>query len=798
MNPWRPAARRRRIIAVVFLALGATAPAFADSPTSAPASETSQQRVPLDLRVGGVDRGVVVAILHDNDFLIPIDALRDAGIKVAESKSITIGGTTYASLKALAPAITYAYDASALTLAIRIVDASALAASANTFDLAPPKMQTQAPTTIPSGFLTYDVIDSLARDSPSSLSGFFDAGFSSDEAHFEATNNVANTGFRRGLDTLTFDDETALRTIAIGDTYAATNDPLGTNVVIGGVMISRNFELQPDFLVYPTAGFKGTALAPTQADVYVNGGLYKTIELPPGPFNLENVSLPVGMNVTNVVLHDPFGNVTQFGGSFYGSQIVLAKGVTSYDYQLGFLRLDPFGPDEGYGPFAGVAAYRLGVTNTVTAGGAFETSAGTVDGGPSASFRTPLGQFDLAAAASDSRGSAGNAEYAAWAYAGGRLTAQIGTLLRSREFATIALPASSNRGTESAFESVTYRFSPRLYGELTHADSHYSQGSPADQTIASLNMRSGGKGTWILTAQRNRGSFFSSVATANQTTWALGAGYDVNVGTSGYLQAQTAAGKGAPSTSVTYSSSAPNSPGGLGYTTTAQSGQGQDSFTESAQYRAANFDAIEQVSDAPGGTSAFAGLTGSIAFFKQGAFFTSPLQDAYTLVHVAGPSGLPVSLAGAVQGTTNGRGYVVVPGMVPYVDNRVEVGGLGTLPEYQIDSSEKIVVPRNQSGAALDFTVRKVQIIVGRLLLRYDGKTVAPKYGVLQIVGATGKFSSDIGEHGEFYFENLQPGRYRGTITYADEAPCSFDLVISSSSEFTLDVGAHTCVEPSS
>ena len=152
-------------------------------------------------------------------------------------------------------------------------------------------------------------------------------------------------------------------------------------------------------------------------------------------------------------------------------------------------------------------------------------------------------------------------------------------------------------------------------------------------------------------------------------------------------------------------------------------------------------------------------------------------------------------LSGVAQGTTDNRGYIVVPNMTPYIDNHVELGGLETMPEFQADATEKIVVPRNQSAGAVDFSVSKVQLFVGTLVVRHGSKSFPPRYGVFQIVGPGGtSVSSDIGENGEFFFESLRPGTYRGTITYGP-APCSFDLVVPTSNEFKVDLGVQTCVE---
>jgi outer membrane usher protein FimD/PapC len=86
--------------------------------------------------------------------------------------------------------------------------------------------------------------------------------------------------------------------------------------VLTGLSVSRNVNLQPNFIQYPTAALSGVVLAPTTADVYVNGGLYRTLTLQPEPFSQENLNLPAGVNVTRVVLQDAYGAATTLGMPF--------------------------------------------------------------------------------------------------------------------------------------------------------------------------------------------------------------------------------------------------------------------------------------------------------------------------------------------------------------------------------------------------------------------------------------------------------------------------------------------------
>jgi outer membrane usher protein len=524
--------------------------------------------------------------------------------------------------------------------------------------------------------------------------------------------------------------------------------------------------------------------------------LYRTVQLQPGPFQFQNLNLPGGSNVTQIVLHDAFGNVTQFGSVFYGAQEILRKGVSDYSYHVGFARLSPFAANDSYGPLSAVGSYRLGFTDAVTAGADVEASQGIVDGGPTFSARLPIGQLDVAATFSNARGIRGQAESAAYSFVSGRISASAAAQLRSDDFATIALPVTTDRRTVATAESFGYRFSRFVDLNLSHTGAHNRDSGPADQLTGELNLRTANGAGWTISLERDRGSFFALNGTASaRNTWTAGIALALGIGRSGYLQAQTTDVAGQTSTTISYDRSAQDSPGQIAYDASAQLGQGQDSLLEDALYHANNFDAKEELTTAQGGSSALVGLSGGVAFFKQGVFFTRPLRSSYGLVHVAGLSGLPISLGGITQGTIDKRGYIVVPDMTPYIDNRVQVGGLETMPDFQADAGEKRVVPRDESGGAVDFSVNKIQLFVGMVVVRKGTSLIPPRYGVLQVFGPGGTSVSDIGENGEFFFESLQPGKYRGTITYDDNNACSFDLLVPSTSDFRVDLGVQTCVE---
>ena len=139
----------------------------------------------------------------------------------------------------------------------------------------------------------------------------------------------------RGLSSYIVDDLPHLRRWVAGDSVAAAGG-LGGTVFLGGLSVSRNFDLDPYFVRYPTLSLAGAVTTPSTVDVYVNGALVRREPLPPGTFDLTNLSVPTGSGTTRVVIRDAFGQEHALTNPFYASTAVLGKGLQDYGYNLGF------------------------------------------------------------------------------------------------------------------------------------------------------------------------------------------------------------------------------------------------------------------------------------------------------------------------------------------------------------------------------------------------------------------------------------------------------------------------------
>ena len=175
---------------------------------------------------------------------------------------------------------------------------------------------------------------------------------------------------------------------------------------VAGLSVSRDYDLDPYFVRYPTVGLSGAVSAPATLDVYVNDRLVRREQLPPGTFTLNDVPVPVGAGSARVVMRDAFGREQEIGGNYYVTTSLLSRGLQQYQYAAGAERRDPTYRNWDYGRPVFMATHRVGVTDAFTVGGRVEGASSITSGGPQAVAR--LGRFgEVEGAFAVSRGDRG-------------------------------------------------------------------------------------------------------------------------------------------------------------------------------------------------------------------------------------------------------------------------------------------------------------------------------------------------------------------------------------------------------
>lgn len=724
--------------------------------------------------------GEALALIESDDVLVGKATMVRLKIPIESATQKQFEGNDFVSLRSLGPKITYRFDENDLLVNLTL--------PAEMFEPNVVQMGTTAPSGVAfshdrSAFVNY----SLSEDLIAGASGFAEIGATAGTGRVSTTLfDSAAGGFRRGLTNLTFDSQQTMRTTVIGDTVAVGGD-LGGNPYIAGVQVGRAFSLNPYFVQFPTLNFSGSMTAPGRADVYVNGVLVRSVQLAPGQFSLQGIAPPNGASNTQVVITNSLGQSTVLGGAYYGAQGLLRKGLTDYQYSAGLLRPNAFGQDDRYEDFGWVGRYRVGVTDNLSAGARFEGTAGVLSGGPTIDLGTRFGSFHFGAGVSRSGAIRGAAADAAWGYSSRRFGFGANVQYESAGYATTTQSPQADRAISSTALSASYSLTPRTSLSVQLSRAAFRDSGTQSAASAFLGISLGDVGMTV-GAARNIGTTVLGLASSGtsffMTMMLAGKGR-------GSTMLSSTAAEGKMTSTLQLQQGAPTGIG-FGYRAAISNDPGAI-LTGDARYNGAigTYDVTTALAagSRPNTTSTVAGgiaeVDGKIALSR-------PLTNSFALVEVPGQSGVHVSLNGQDMGVTNRAGLLVVPDAVPYYDNRIRIDERATSFDTVITSGNQDIAPGIRSGALVKYGVRTVVAFTGKVLVRKSGADVVPAAGDFTLSRSGKAFASDLGNDGEFYFENLTAGEYGGVVRYAGGA-CRLNVTIPAGSKVINDLGTLVC-----
>jgi outer membrane usher protein len=139
-------------------------------------------------------------------------------------------------------------------------------------------------------------------------------------------------------------------------------------VRIGGIQWASNFNTQENFIYYPLPSISGTAALQTPLDVFIRSSQVYSGQLPPGPYEINNLPVVTGAGNLRLESVDLLGRKVQIEAPYYVTPDLLKEGLHDYSYEIGTLRSNYGFKSNDYRKLAGVLTHRYGLTNTCTIG----------------------------------------------------------------------------------------------------------------------------------------------------------------------------------------------------------------------------------------------------------------------------------------------------------------------------------------------------------------------------------------------------------------------------------------------
>jgi outer membrane usher protein len=761
------------VVAVLVFAIGLTAQ---DAP-----------QVVVPLSVNQVSRGEVLIRIASDDIVIRVADLEGAGLTGSTWERLkTFGGLRAApapldsaeaiSLRALAPLVSYNFDEATLTLSLnvdpRLLTSSALDLMSNR----PPNIEYARDNT---AFLNYALTSTGFRDV--GLFGEIGRTFGG-KLLYSSFSRAAGDELVRGATNLTIDSRDTLRRWIVGDGGVVT-DALGGAALVGGVTVSRNFQLDPYFIRYPSLQVRGVATTPSQVDVYVNGLLVDRRQVNPGEFELRNLPVSAGTGVTQIVVRDVYGNERTQSDSYYFSTAVLARGMNEYTYSAGMLRDSIGATTDEYSDPAVVGFHRRGFTDYITAGFRAEATRDIRSVGPNLAYRTRVGDLQVLAGASDAFGLRGAAGLIGYNYLNRRFSVGGTVQMQTRNYAHLSLLPSADRALVN-----TSVFASTIVGRRGSVTAQFSDSRMRDaEDTRRLTLSSS------VSLGRYANAFVAVGASeingerSPEYTFGLSFHARHNISSSVYATSR------GDESSVTAELQRPLPVGtGYGFRIGSSFGDDRDSAPTTLQYQT-GFGRYEVGFDSLNSGDPSISASGGLVYGGGALMATRPVQDSYAIVRVPGVEGVRVYSSNQLIGRTNGRGVLLVPNLLAYYGNQLRIEDEDVPLDYEVRAVEKIIAPSYRGGAVVDFPVQQVRTIFGTLRVRTaSGQEIVPAYGELVLSRGDERVTSPVGTAGEFYLENLESGQWPAAMEWED-GRCRFELTVPAGSEPVIRLGTIVC-----
>jgi outer membrane usher protein len=738
---------RRRLAALLLLGLLAR---------PAVAGDADLQPVFFAVRVNGEDHGTVRLVQAGDGRLFARQAdLVQWRLRAPSAEGVKAFGEDHVPLDAFKGTelrVDSAEQSIEIQVPARFFEPTRLSASG---------LRAEAPQPVASGgFLGYD----LAFDQTAgtrSAAGLFELGAFGSMGVF--TTSVLMQGLRaiRLDSTLTRDFPESMQTLRLGDTFG-TSGLWGRAVRFGGLRFGTNFATAPTLSTIPMPGLSGEAVLPSATDLYIDGVLRQTVNVPAGPFRIDGLPVLSGQGEVRLVVRDMLGREQVITLPYYASTSLLSAGLNDYSLEIGRIRNAYGRVGDDYGRLAAVYQHRRGLTDSLTGEMRFEWLPDQYTAGVGGSG--VLGKLGVVSAA----GAVSNG------------------------------PNGSGQLLQAAFERLSMRgpsFSVRAQwatSDFTQLGQPQGEPAPARRVAAAAGMPSGLGGS--LSA-----GYVSTVARDRPPVEVATLGYTQSIGRSAALLLTGARSiSGASSTSVSLTlvmglgdrisaaGSVMRQDNGLNSQLQVQRNlqSGDDTgyrvlVGDNAMGRRMEAGVIRQtsvgsfsadVANLAGTTSVRAGATGGLTLLAGRPFLSRRLGEGFGVVHVPDFPGVAVYVNNRLASRTDDQGYAILPDLLAYQANPVRIE-ISDLPiDTTIETTQLQAVPHYRSGVLLRFPVRRSASALVKLVL--DDGTPMPLGSEVILDGATEPFM--VANDGEVYLTGLS-ARNRLSATWNGQR-CTFDV----------------------
>ncbi len=537
------------------------------------------------------------------------------------------------------------------------------------------------------------------------------------------------------------------------------------SIRLGGVRISRNFDVRPDIITTPLPSLSATAAVPTTVDVYLNNIKVHSQEVAPGPFTITNIPAISGSGEARLVMHDATGKTVVAHRKFYISPSLLRKGLLEFSAAAGVARRNYGAKSFDYSKDPiGSASMRYGLSDSLTLHAHAELGEDVQLFGAGATG-VLFERFLIGSAMAYSHNVIGN---------GLLLHAQAETRIASFSFnassqrtfgdyldlASISAPAPGTQAPKGAvttgarmpkaLDTVTLGYGFEEIGASVSAGYVHNEdvsGIHTHSLSINYSQKLFGAAQLYATAlidlkKPKRPSVFIGVTIplgGDTGTVSTGGSYDE----AGRWRA-----------TVSYDKALKQEDYSVGWRARATYGD-LKSAQASLAWRTPKATFRTTAMQMEDNTYGHASMEGALVVADRSIFASNRIDDSFAIVNAGAPA-VTVRYENRVIGKTGRDGRLLIPTVRTFERNKISIDP-ETLPvDAQIPRTKAFVVPPQKSGVVVDFGIKMQTAAALVSFVSEDGKPLAVGSEVYQEEAGENAEPAIVGYDGQAFLENLK------------------------------------------
>lgn len=712
---------------------------------SEPEAAISGQLLLLDMTVNGSHRGPALMMVDQRGTLYAqADTLREWGVRDPLPEAVQLSGRSFHGFGAL-PGVRTAVMAQDMSGTAQIPPRYLVN---TTRSLA--WQQGIAPTADNGAFLDYNLaytddpglrtrqLSGLLNPTVFTAQGNLSAGMLYRNSDLQADSHPQ--GMVRLDTTWTRDIPDLMASLRVGDAVTPQNS-WARSLRFGGIQWATNFATQPTLVTFPQPSITGSAAVPTAMDIFVNGSLRSTQDLPDGTFRIEDIPVVTGAGQIQVVTRDVMGREQLLVQDFYASPQLLRPGLSDYAVSLGALRQNYALESNDYSDVMLSAMLRRGISSDLTLEGRIDGTADLQVASGGAFFSMPrIGMLSTALALSRQE-QTGVLWQVGHQYQGRRFRFDLRLQGASEHFAQpgIDLPNAFPRLQSLVSGGTNFDRLGTLGVSLIDQKFHDSQ---YDRRLLTISFARPLPDNFSLNLS---GSYIQAEENDLQASLLVMKYFGGRRSASATLQHSRAF----QNARLEYRSDVPTGPG-FGYRTAAYAGDSSALEAETTWHT--DYNRLQaEVRNLDGDSGWRASVAGSLTWLGGDWYANREIHDGFAVVDASGFEGVRVYLENRPMGVTDQHGRLLVPGLLPYQANRLSIDSRDLPLTARVGSTSEAVAPYYRSGTVVAFDVDTVSSAL--LRVTWPDGTPVPEGSEALIVGRTDIYP--VGRNGRLYLPDL-------------------------------------------